>query len=123
MAMTKKEQAEFETMRQMRDLALALRFRSEPLPQPMQLPEDHQELKVGWYGNSYTKEVSKGCFTKHNYSIDRKDMTKHSGREDFYNTRLDALFVMRNKVAMKAAIELANIDREIEKERNNPTPL
>lgn len=123
MAMTKKEREQMAALEGERGLALALRFRSEPIPKPMEPAEDYAELRQGWGENAYGEKVFPGCFTRHNHADGLTHKTTSQGSGEFYATRFEALLVMRNKVARDAASRLARIDAMIEQERDNPTPI
>lgn len=121
--MNKKEQAELEQARTDRDMALALRFRSEPLPERMKPAEDYRELRQGWSKNAFTRSVSPGCFTSQSHAIGYTHSTCSQGSGTFYATRLEALLALRHEMTVKYANHLAIVDRGIDLERAEPTPI
>lgn len=123
MAMNKKETAELEQALIDRDMALALRFRSEPLPEPMKPDEDYRKILRGWSKNTYNRTVSAGCFTRQSHAIGYTHSTSSQGSGTFYATRLEALLVLRHELTVQYAAYLAIVDRAIEKERAEPTPI
>lgn len=125
MSMNKKEQAQMAEALRQRDMAIALRFRSEPLPERMQAPDWGEAQKVGWHAHVYhgIVHIEPGCFTAGWHSVGDTQRIRSQGCGEFFATRLDALLVARHRMALQAAENLASLDAQIEKERLNPTPM
>ena len=125
MAMTKKEQAEMQRLRDDLALARAMRWPDYPKPAPMTHAEINanlveggerfgrrQMVARGWYQNSYSGRVTYGCSTTIHHSSEGDTTTsQHMGV--MYRTKAAALMAMRLEMTEKFAKELAKVDRLI----------
>lgn len=67
--------------------------------------------------------VEPACSNRVNHGAGSAIRITTQGARDLYSTRQGALEALRNEMETRFAKELLVIDREIEKERLNPTPL
>lgn len=124
MAMTKKEQAEFEELRQQLLLAKALRF-TEQVERDLHPPQD-EKIVNGWNYNDYigdffySPRVEKACTASNMHGNGKWNHTNARRAQFLFSTRLKALRALRCAVEQKVASILAKIDAEIEKEIANP---
>ena len=126
MAMTKREQAELEALRQGLAEAKALRWLGIPEPTRMPLPE--KGYVNGWDFNAYVWSVTKAWTgslshsrlghveddTRARYG---RDMSAGQGGLPLYATELDALIALRLATERECAKKLAALDRRIDAER------
>jgi hypothetical protein len=111
MAMTKAEKAAFDLVVKQLDEARALRFRDFFLHRLV--PSDLNQ--TGWTFNTYSREVSQGCFRAgaHSYSrTDRTDSQNTGG--PWYASRADAYRALRLALQQEYAEILAILDRKID---------
>lgn len=118
--MTKKEQVEFNDLRNERDLALALRWTKE-VSLDVDPPDSFSDsLSVGWsatvYGNSVN--VEQGCSSTINHATGRIDKTTSQGARKFYSSKLRALRAARYQAERQAAKQLLSIDKMIQYEED-----
>jgi hypothetical protein len=119
MAMTKKEQAEFEALRALCSLHVTETAPGPDLPPPQ---FGSQEMTKGWdmYPGSLVKV---GCSTAYSHGSGQTDKANSQNPRALYSTRLRALRALRNTVEREVAARLSRIDAEIAKELENPTSL
>lgn len=116
MAMNKKEQAELEELRKQLAIAKAFRF-TEPVERDVQPPESYSALATGWVYNEYNCMVSVACSNSVHHAVGRTDKTNTQRPISMYSSKLLALKGLRNALEQKYAKALADIDAQIEKER------
>ena len=125
MAMTKREQAELEALRQELAEAKALRWLGVPEPARMPLPE--KGYVNGWTFNSYNSGVDTAWTGPHSHSRSRHrtddcqghlgNMSASRGGLPLYATELDALIALRLATERECAKKLAALDQRIDAER------
>ena len=125
MAMTKREQADMEALRQGLAEAKALRWLGVPEPTRMPLPE--KGYVNGWTFNTYNSGVDTAWTgpNTHSHSCHRTDDGKQylrnisasQGGLRLYATELDTLIALRLATERECARKLAALDRRIDAER------
>lgn len=113
--MTKKEQAEMESLREQLRIAKSFRFTEKVEPDVIP-PTYGQTLTRGWTFNDYTGEVVKGCSSSVHHGYEQDEKTTEQGPLWLYSSKALALKAARNCIERKFAKELANIDALIEQE-------
>ena len=125
MAMTKREQAELENLRQELAEAKALRWLGVPEPTRMPLPE--KGYVNGWDFNIFNTGVAKAwteinwhsghCHRTDNGQKYRKDIYRSMYGLPIYASKLDALIALRLAAERECAKKLAALDQRIDVER------
>ena len=124
MAMTKKEAAEVEKMKQELRLRGALRATSnvEPdVPIPSGSYSDRQGLSKGFMfvsESGYWPRVEPSCSSSVYHSIGRDDRTTTQEPMRLYSTRLLALRALRYAIEQDCCARLTKVDKMIEEETN-----
>lgn len=127
MTMTKAERARMEMLEREARLARALRFPTDPVPQPMSIAEikasltdggmksgHYEKVARGWFFNSHVMQVSRGCSNGYSHSPTGNVTTSQNGGR-MYRTEAEAWRAMRHEKARQVAEDLAKIDARIEK--------
>lgn len=117
--MTKKEQAEMDSLREQLRISKALRFTDEVKPdvQPPAPSEVGNKLRTGFQYHAYGDgRVSPACTSSMFHSVGNNDKTTTQGGRALYSTRLLALKAMRHDMELECAKRLAAVDALIEKE-------
>jgi len=124
--MNKKEQAEFDALKQQVRLAKALSW-TQPVPPDVPAPlssERGNRLIKGFLYSAYAgfggDAVSPACSDSIHHNSRSDSQTSTKGSRSLYSTRLLALQALRHKVEQECAARLAAIDAKIEQE--SPTP-
>jgi hypothetical protein len=125
MAMNKAEAGEMTRLRQDLMLARALRWPDYPTPHPMTEAEikasltveaqsygHNQMVAVGWFQNTYTSRVTKGCSNGHGHNRNGLG-TSTQGMGQMYATEADAYRAMRMEMTEDFAKNLAAVDAQI----------
>jgi hypothetical protein len=117
MAMTKREQAEMQGLRQELRLAKALRFTAAVAPD-VPIPERYGVLAKGFlfhtHGDGFRAVPACSDSCSHSFGSDDKPNSQQARR--LYSTRLLALRACRNEAEQHCAKLLAEINEAIEKE-------
>lgn len=119
MAMTKKEQAEMQALRDEIRLAKALRWTGPAPTKDVPPPTGWGELSVGWWyreNEQWGDKVDQGCSSSVTHSTHSTTKTSTQGPRYFYSTKLRALQALRVEVELVSAKRLAAIDAQIEAE-------
>jgi hypothetical protein len=114
MAMTKKERAEVEELRQRLATVAALRW-TEPVGTDVPVPAWNGELSKGFLPCGDRVEVA--CSSSTYHAIGRTDKTNSHRAVALYSTRLLALKALRHNLELEFALRLARIDAQIENEK------
>jgi len=82
-------------------------------------------MTVGWFpvGTGNYARVEPGCSSSVYHAVGRIDKTTSQGTVNLYSSRLAALKMLRHNTELDAAHYLTQIDKMIEAEELNPTPL
>ena len=125
MAMTKKEQAELQRLRDDLDLARAMRWPDYAQPAPMTEAEikanlvegglkygSRQMVARGWFCAASTGRVTYGCSSGLFHSREG-DTTNTQNMGVMYATKADALRAMRIEMTQAFARNLAEVDKQI----------
>lgn len=123
MAMTKKEQAEMEELRQRVREERAFR-RTEPVEPDVPIPEVFTELSRGFTSFAcvnVTLRSGPGCSSSTSHG-DSWEGTRSQQPKRLFSTQLNAMKAARHKLEVAMMKELARIDALIEAEQKNPTP-
>lgn len=127
MAMNKAEKYELAQARRERDLAVALRFRTEAIPEQLRHDElGFGEIRKGWHPwvtERPSGKICPGCFSTGGSSLGLTHKIESRTAYPFYATRLEALIVLREMMTVQCAEALAELDRQINTERESPTPI
>ena len=125
MAMTKREQAELDALRQ--ELAEAKALRWLGVPEPVRMPLPEKGYVNGWDFNTFNNDVAKAWtetnwHNGHNHRTDngqgyRKDISRSMYGLPIYASKLDALIALRLATERECAKKLAALDRRIDAER------
>ena len=124
MAMNKREQQEFESLKDELVLAKALHFTDFVEPDLPVSANKGSEVVEGFTFNEYgsNPRVEPSCSSKHYHGIGTGSRTTIQRGIDQYSTKLLALRALRNALEYQCARTLANIDQQIQKElRSVPT--
>lgn len=124
MAMTKAEKERMERLEHAAAMAMALRFPTDPCPQPMTKDAikallsatpcgaGKQHVARGWFMNAYSIRVTYGCSDGVHHSHDGDRTTsQHHGR--MYRTKSEAWRALRHEKIFEVAKFLAQIDAEV----------
>lgn len=117
MAMSKKERAEMEELRQRLSTIAALRW-TEPVEPDVPVPDwkTGNELSKGFLPCG-SDRVEVACSSSCYHAIGRNDKTNSQQARWLYSTRLLALRALRHRVELESAHKLARIDAQIENEK------
>lgn len=125
MAMTRKEHAEMDALRQALKLAQALRWPSEPEPERKPLPQTASDTPFheGWDFNVYNNDVYPAWTEAHvhgtgPYPQSTSNRSASQNGHPLYASRLEAFLALRHAKTREFAKTLAELDTEIEKERS-----
>ncbi len=122
MAMTKKELAEFDAMREEVRVTRALRWSSEI---PMRIDAEnlakelaYGQVEIGWWFNEHAKRNFNKSFiaimcNSHSYSQTTKTDSQQIGGP-WFASKFDALIALRQAVERHSAAQLSEIDRLID---------
>jgi hypothetical protein len=124
MAMTKKEQAMVEELKERLQIAAAFHRTTAVLPD-VPIPSGWNELSKGWHpwaaGSDPRVEVA--CSSSIHHATGRTDKTTSQLPLQLHSTRLRALRALRFEMEEDFAYRLSKVDEQIEKEIENPTQL
>jgi len=109
MAMTKKEQAEMESL----ETRLALHFYPKVEPDIMP-PESYSTILNGYDYNVHCKEVVKACTSSISHNYGRWDKTTSQGSRRLYSTPKLAYMALLSDMAEKYAEELREVEKRME---------
>ena len=125
MAMTKREQAELDALRQ--ELAEAKALRWLGVPEPVRMPLPEKGYVNGWTFNTYNSGVDTAWTgpNSHSHSCHRTDdgqgylrnISASQGGLPLYASKLDVLIALRLATERECAKTLAALDRRIDAER------
>ena len=118
MSMNKKQTAVFHELEAALRAARALRF-TEAIEPDVPVPHN-SGMTRGFLFSAHVGGspcVEKACSNAVHHSFGRDDKTTSQGACRLYSTRLLALRAMRHEVELKCAHILADIDAQIEKEK------
>ena len=123
--MTKKEQAAHDKVVSELKLQLALHWTAPIMPDVPPPVTGSNAHTVGWLpvGVGGYARVEPGCSSSIYHSTGRTDKTTSQGTVSLYSSRLSALKMLRYNTELAAAHELRLIDKMIEAEEQNRTPL
>lgn len=124
MAMTKKEHAEMDALREARDLARAMRWPEYPDPARLPVPTGHGEFTTGWDINAHClrdpwRNVADAAYPAWTGVVSHGRGHDHPGKNGsqqpkrLYATHRDALLGLRLVVTEEFARALAKIDAAI----------
>jgi hypothetical protein len=96
----------------------ALVYPTEPKPERMKWPEGRSwnDLEVGWWINSHSTKIGKGCFNGGSHSIRSTIKTDRQRPGEFYTTKEEALLALRWEVIERFQKEMAEAIRDIERQ-------
>lgn len=120
MALTKKEAAEMDALREQLAQERAMRWPEYGEPAPVQLAGIAGDaLTVGWFVHTWATEysVSQGCSNGYNHSDRDTTRAITQGAGCFYDTRREALQQARIELTRRFAKALAGLDAEIAAEQ------
>lgn len=131
MSMTKREQTELTVTREALTAARALGWPREPKPEPMDLDQYlnglnlariSERIVTGWHASTFNDEfrVSEGCSSGGTHSKTDTTKTTTQGGGRFFRTRREALLTCRWELCERFAKVLAELDAEIDRERQEP---
>ena len=116
MALSKKDQAAFDGLREALYQAKAFRF-TDPVPPDLPVPKYGEPDTTGWDFNAYTGHVAEawsGVAAHGNGPARSSKGTAIQQGRNLYSTKLLALRALRRAVEMECAKKLACIDRQID---------
>lgn len=121
--MNKKEQAAFADLQEQLRIAKALRF-TEPVERDVEPPECGigREIRNGYDYNAFIgpygrPRVEPACTSSVYHSFGQHNKTDSQNPRRLFSTKLLALKAMRNDVELKCAKILADIDLQMEQEK------
>ncbi len=114
MAMTKKEQAEFDAMVKTVAITKALRW-TAIVDKDVPVPIDNGIVNA-WSFNAYDLSVRPSCSSAVHHSIGNHGKTTSQNPIRQYSSRLLAAQAMRNALELEYATRLAKVDEIIEEE-------
>jgi hypothetical protein len=122
MAMTKKEQAEFDAALDRANTLAALRW-TWPVEKDVPVPSGWAESTTGWDFNAYSVKVEQmwSEASSHGPGAMRAGIASQRGCE-LFSTRLLALRALRHAVENDSAGKLRKIDEQIELENSKKEP-
>lgn len=103
----------------------ALRSTCGQLPD-VAIPPSFSDLTKGWLpiaSSSTSARVEPACSSSVHHATGRTDKTTTQQPRRLFSSRLTALRQLRYEAEQEAASRLRSIDRMIEREIENPTPL
>ncbi len=127
MVMNKKEQAELDSLRFQLLEAKALRYSGISAPIKLGAPKEYTDYVNGWDYNSYNSRIyeawTSGGSHGEGHRDKKTDKNKYIGGSqnscNLFATKLDALIGLRLAKEKEFAKALAEIDKQIEFERNH----
>lgn len=116
MAMSKKDSANMEELKEQLRVAKALRFTDVVTPD-IPVPLGDQGLSRGYlYAGTDYPRVELSCSSSVHHSFGNPDRTTSQGARRLFSTKLLALRALRHELEIDCANKLAKIDRLIEEE-------
>ena len=121
--MTKKEQQQFQELKEEFDLYRALRWTAS-IETDVSVPESSygntEGLAKGFLFNDYLggPRVERACSSSVGHAFGQDDRTTTQNPRRLYSTRLLALKALRYALEKKCAEKLLEIDRQIQKEES-----